>query len=173
MRAFIKNNDGKSSIEWLLVMLLLVLLAGGIFILAASSSDTYSKISSQSDADAEMRTALAYIGTKLKQNDKMNAVEVVQRTDMDFPAILIKENLLGTLYETWIYFDSGVLREVTIPENGKLDSSMSFEIASLEHFDVIKTDQGMIQVEVSVSGRPKRPFSYALKSSEEVEHAGD
>lgn len=173
MRAFIKENSGKSSIEWLLVMLLLVLFAGGIFILAASSSDTYSKISSQSKADGEMRTALAYIGTKLKQNDKIDTVEVIQRTDMASPAILIKENLLGTLYETWIYYDLGVLREVTIPENAKLDASMSFEIASLKYFDVKKTDQGLIQIEVSVSGRPIRTYSYALNSGGEVSNEGD
>lgn len=166
MHWIIRDENGKSGIEWLLVMLLLVLFASGVFILSASTSDTYKRIQNSAEEDSNTRTAVSYIGTKIKQNDRIDGIEVVKRNDMDQSAVLIKEYLLGAVYETWIYFDDGYLREATIPENGKLDNNLSFVIAPLESFDVEKSSESSLRFRFKASGKPIRDYEIELKSGQ-------
>lgn len=168
MKSLRKENDGKSGIEWLLVMLLLVLFASGIFMLSASTSDAYKRIQNSGDNDSKLRTAMSYISTKVKQNDRFEALQVIQRKDMEAPSLLIREVLLGETYETWIYFSEGELREATITENGKLTNDMSFIITELSGFNVERIEPNVLRFSFELEDRPSKTFEIFLSSGEEV-----
>lgn len=168
MKSVVKEIDGKSGVEWLLVMLLLVLFASGIFMLSASTSDAYKRIQNSGDDDAKLRTAMSYISTKVKQNDREEALQVVQRMDMDTPSLVIREVLLGETYETWIYFSEGELREATIAENGKLTNDMSFIITELSGFNVEALEKNVLKFSFELENRPSKTLEIFLDGGEEV-----
>lgn len=132
----IGNEEGYSLIEMSVTMLLLVLFGLGIFMLAASSSGAYEMLTSDKSNNENIRIASSYITTKLRQNDRVNSVEVVQSYSDQSDALVISEVISGETYLTWIYMSEGKLREVTIPESLSPNDDLSFIISDIDSFEL-------------------------------------
>lgn len=164
MRRAFNTEKGYSAVEWFMVMGLLMLFSIAIFILAASSSNTYQQLIEAKEDDTELRIATSYVMTKLKQNDAFESIQVVDRLDLEYSAIMISELLLGEVYETWIYWSDGSLREATIMKNGKLDDDLSFVISNVDAFDVFIDENGALRFTLIKGSYEPREFAYYLKS---------
>ncbi len=71
-------------------------------------SRVYENIRGRDNASFETDTALAYITNKVRQSDKLDAVEV---RDIDGCSVLVMLSRYGnTDYETWIYESGGQLK---------------------------------------------------------------
>lgn len=120
--------------ETMAVLLLLLILGTGIFALAVSSTSAYSKIYDGRNDASELRVALAFISMKIRQNDIEGAVEIRNNPVNGGPAVVIREEYEKGIYETWIYHDSGKLREAIMPEGMDPFNEYSFEIADIDGF---------------------------------------
>lgn len=136
----LENQSGYSLIEMLIVMLLLVLFSLGIFLLAAASTTTYESLVEQKNTSEDLRIASSYLVTKIRQNDKLNGISIDRATFDQKDALIIKENIEGEDYETWIYVSDGILREVTILEGVSPSDDLSFEIANIDKLELNSKD---------------------------------
>lgn len=127
-----KSDAGYSLIEMLIAMMLLVIFGLGIFVLAASATTTYENLVEEKQATEDARIGMSYLVTKLRQNDRVDAVRVAPLFNGSGDALVIRELFEGERYETWIYVNDGYLREATITEDMVVSDDLSFEIAKAE-----------------------------------------
>ncbi len=107
---FLKSNKGFSLVELIVVMIILAMLGGAVLSLVSSGGASYRKASDNLDAQQEARIAMSYINVKLRQNDRLGAVELVQREINESNVDVLKiEKPTGEYW--WIYFYNGVLYE--------------------------------------------------------------
>lgn len=93
-----------------------------VFILCALftvliGSRVYENITERSNRNFTGTTALSYIANKVRQGDRAGLVEV---REMDGePVLVLGQDVNGTRYETWIYYQDGAVKELfSNPESG-------------------------------------------------------
>ncbi|GAB6108836.1 DUF4860 domain-containing protein [Fusibacter bizertensis] len=159
-----RKQEGYSLIEMSIVMMLLLLFGLGIFMLAAASTSSYQTLVSDKDDNESLRIASSYIITKLRQNDQFESVEIANKGLEGKDALVIKEELAGDLYETWIYESNGVLREVTVLSGTKPTDDLSFEIADVDKLKLSFINK-TIYVSIEKNGLSLSDLIVTLKSN--------
>lgn len=127
-----KNNKGYAMIELVLVIALLALFGVATLSLVVSGSAAYENINSKKDLDSELRVALSYLDTKVRQNDSEGALRLESNPAGDGSALVVTEIIGDTQYETWIYLSGGKLREVLIDKDEPVLDDLGFEIAEID-----------------------------------------
>jgi hypothetical protein len=107
----LRKNKGYTMLELIFVMALLTMFGITSVTLVIAGSKAYETINSVKDDNAEIRIAASYINMKVRQNDLTGNIRVVQSQVGTGNAIVIDEKVGESVYETWIYYDSGKLRE--------------------------------------------------------------
>ena len=98
-------------------MALLCVFAFGALMAVILGSNTYSGIKAGMDSNFEYRTPLSYISTKIRQNDDVNSIRIIEK---DGTKALVLEKLdNGEICQTWIYEYQNSLYEVYV-EKGAL-----------------------------------------------------
>lgn len=110
-----KQRNGYTLIELVLVLFLLILVAGSVFTLAVSGSRSYLRLENNQRRNSDMRIGLSYLDVKLRQNDRQGALEVTNFPGSDQSALRIGITIGDELYYTWIYVYDGYLREMFVP----------------------------------------------------------
>lgn len=159
------NQKGYSLVEMAVGMLLLLVFGTALFTLTASSAGSYERLVTEKEIDTEYRIASSYLTTKLRQNDRSGAVELVKQYNAPNIAIKISEDISGEIYETWIYVADGFLREVMIPKGMTFDDNYSFNIAEIDQMDLIN-EKGIIGIELFKNGSESQMFWVALMSEQ-------
>lgn len=130
------SNNGYTLIELILVVALLALFGIATLTLVLSSSTAYKGIMERKETDSGLRVALSYLDTKIKQNDAKDVIRLESNPSGNGRAVVIEEEMEGSLYETWIYLSAGKLREVLVGKGDPVKDELGFEIADIEGFDV-------------------------------------
>lgn len=159
-----RKQEGYSLIEMSIVMMLLILFGLGVFMLAAASTTSYQGLVSDKNDNESLRIASSYIITKLRQNDRSESIEIANKGLGGKDALVIKEELAGDLYETWIYESNGVLREVTVLSGTKPTDDLSFEIADVDKLKLSFTDKS-IYISIEKNGLSLSDLIVTLKSN--------
>ena len=168
----IKDKKGSSIIELMLVVALLALFGIATLSLALSGSSAYKGINEKRELDSDLRIALSYLDTKVKQNDSEGALSLRPNPNGSGKAIVVSEQIDEDIYETWIYFSEDSLREVLIMKGEPVDNELSFEIAKITAFKAEYDSDGMLLhlTVKAASGDIKHDLStgIAVKSGMEV-----
>lgn len=124
-------------IEAVAAMLLLVVLAALTVLLIFSTGMSYRNIVNSSNASQDIRTGLFFISTKVRQADNGDNISVV-KSPWGGNAIVISQIYSGKVYEDWIFFYGGAIREISIPKGTGINPPACPEISSLNSFSVTK-----------------------------------
>jgi prepilin-type N-terminal cleavage/methylation domain-containing protein len=127
-------NGGYTLIELMLVVALLALFGISTLSLVVSGSSAYRTIMEKKEIDSELRVALSYMDTKVKQNDMKDTLRLESNPAGDGKALVITEEIEENAYETWIYLSGGKLREVMVQKGEPVQDDLGFEIADIEGF---------------------------------------
>ena len=163
MKKRLLNQEGYSLIEMSIVMMLLLLFGLGIFMLAAASTSSYESLVKDKNDNESLRIASSYIVTKLRQNDRFESVQIASKGLDGKDALIIKEELAGDLYETWIYEAHGILREVTVLSGTKPTEDLSFEIADIDKLSFTYSKKS-IYITIEKNGASLSDLIVTLKS---------
>lgn len=167
-----ENNGGYALIELALVIALLALFGVATLSLVVTGSAAYKDINEKKELDSELRVAISYLDTKVKQNDSEGALSLGSNPAGDGRALIVSEFIGETQYETWIYLSGGKLREVLIEKGEPVLDDLGFEIAEIEGFSAECDPDGMLlQFKVwstSGDGRQSLDNSISIKSGLEV-----
>lgn len=161
-------NRGYTLIELVLVMALLALFGVATFSLVISGSTAYKGIMEKKDSESELRVAISYLDTKVRQNDFKNAVRLKENPAGDGKALVVEETVEGIVYETWIYLSGGKLREVLVETGEPVQDNLGFEIATIEGFNVAyDSEKKLLDTKVwntTQKGRQELETDIAVKS---------
>ncbi len=128
------SGKGYAMIELVLVIALLALFGVATLSLVVSGSAAYENLNDKKELDSELRVAVSYLDTKVRQNDSEGALSLRSNPAGDGPALVVGEIIGETQYETWIYLSGGKLREVLIEKGEPVLDDLGFDIAEIEGF---------------------------------------
>lgn len=167
-----ENNSGYALIELVLVIALLALFGIATLSLVATGSAAYKDINEKKELDSELRVAISYLDTKVKQNDSEGTLSLRSNPAGDGKALIVSEIIGEKQYETWIYLSGGKLREVLIEKGEPVLDDLGFEIAKIGGFTAQCDPAGiLLQLKVwgtSGDGRQSLDTSISIKSGLEV-----
>lgn len=105
----------KTNVLFTLLLFLVFILCALFTVLIGSR--VYENITARSNRNFTGNTALSYIANKVRQGDREGMVEV---REIDGAKVLVLgQNVDGIVYETWIYYLDGTVRELFAnPDSG-------------------------------------------------------
>ncbi len=162
------GKKGHTLTELILVVAMLGLFGIATFTLVVSSSNAYKNIMEKTDVDSELRIAISYLDTKLKQNDSAKSIRLEANPSGAGNAIVIENTYEDEVYETWIYQSGGRLKEMIVAKGEPFQDELSFEISAVDGFIAVydETDK-LLKVNVWSStqgGRRELDTYIAMKT---------
>ena len=97
-------------LDFIFILALLCVFAFGALMTAILGSNTYKGIKEDMDSNFEFRTPLSYIATKIRQNDRIDSIRIINKEGTDALVLETPDN--GVTCETWIYEYQNSLYEV-------------------------------------------------------------
>ncbi len=166
------SGKGYAMIELVLVISLLALFGIATLSLVITGSAAYENINGKKELDSELRVALSYLDTKVKQNDSEGALSLASNPAGDGPALVVREIIGETQFETWIYLSEGKLREVLIEKGEPVLDDLGFDIAKIDGFTAeFDTEKMLLQLNIwcaSGDNRQSMDTNILIKSGLEV-----
>lgn len=108
----------------ILALLLFGVFAVCILFVLLTGADTYRRLTERDQESYDQRTAAQYVATKIRQADREGGISV--RIFEGCPALILTEEIDGSIYETRIYHYDGYIRELFaevggayLPEDGE------------------------------------------------------
>lgn len=117
------------------------------FVFAVSSvcvilmaSNSYQRITKKVDSNYESRTVLSYIVEKVHQGDEGGGVFLGTLDGLE--SLVIEQDYSGQRYLTYIYEDSGVLRELFLLDGTEASAADGREIMKVHHLKMEQIEAG-------------------------------
>ncbi|MBQ8590011.1 MAG: DUF4860 domain-containing protein [Firmicutes bacterium] len=128
-----KQGTKTTQLNGMVVLLLFGVLSVCVLGVLLMGAESYRELTERDRADHERRTAVQYIATRLHHADRAGAVSL---RDFDGEsALVLKETIDGSVYETIVYCYDGYLCELFVPEDGGFtpeDGTQLMRIGALE-----------------------------------------
>lgn len=149
---FTKHN--KSTIDTLFLLALLGVFLVSVLFVILFGARIYKKTTAQSDKNFNIRTSVAYITEKIRKADGNNI------TVSDNSRIEINENIGSFAYVTYLYFDEGRIKEVTMLEGDTFYEDYGTAIISANSFSATKINN-LIKVSIVTTDNDETVFYIA------------
>ncbi len=138
---FRKNNNQIDTVAVLMLYLMFSILV--IFTFMAGIK-AYNSIRNKNNDNYSLRTSLQYVSNKIKAYQKKGAIEVSELNGKT--ALKIIENLDGKEFDTYIYENEGMLCELFIEADTKIDLSWGTKINNIQTFEIEKLSDKLIEI---------------------------
>jgi len=119
------------SVESILVMFLFIMFSASIGILIVEGQESYEAIITSKNENEDRRIAFSYISKKIKQNDIVGHVEVVDNPYNDYKGLKLKLSGVEEGYYIYIFYEDGGLIELLASEDEVIDKSLGELIIDL------------------------------------------
>ena len=108
------------------------------------------------------RTALSYVTEKIRQHDAEGRTALTQLDGRN--ALLLTDEINGSVYETYIYSDEAWLYELTVRQGTEISSSMGQQILRVDEFSIEDAGNGFLRFTASDSQDQDYSFLLHLRS---------
>lgn len=136
-------------IDSIFIMLLFFLFALTAFVLIMIGVRQYKATANAMDYNYEIRTVTSYLREKTRQNSSNSSISIENINDTN--ALCLKSTIKDNVYNTYIYYYDGSLREMYIQDGTSFTLNLGQQIVTISGFDMVKTDDGLIIVTISDS----------------------
>ena len=150
----VANRKGYSFIEILFVMVLLSIFGITTYTLVAVGADCYQKMTDERNNNSNLRIALSYMSTRIRQGEVSGALQVKQAGDGD--ALVITQKIDGDNYYTWIYQNQGQLCELFISEDDDFYAESGFPIVDIGGMNIETKEGKGVTIQVWNNEEPDR-----------------
>ena len=103
-----RNPARKHSTDILFVLVLFLVFTSSALAVILLGARVYQSTSSRMDSNYNVRTALAYVSEKIRQNDESGAVSLCELDGI--PALTLSQRMEDTSYITYLYFQDGAFQ---------------------------------------------------------------
>ena len=160
------GNFPVHSVDILFTLSLFFVFTVSAFLIVLIGSDVYQSTAVQLEDTYSTRTSAAYVTEKIRQHDSAGCISL---TDLDGrPALLLTDNISGTVYETYIYSDGNSIFELMVREGTPVTPHMGQEILKADGFTFTEKPGGFLELSVNdVEGNP-HSILFHLRSTERI-----
>lgn len=157
-----KQREGQ--LDGLLALLLLGVFALCILAVLLTGAGVYQRLTERGRTSGDSRTAAQYVATRVRQADAVGAVALEPFGDGD--ALVLTEDLEGTVCRTWVYCHEGWLRELFGDAAGDFAPEDGEKVLAAENLDLTLRD-GCLTADITVAGATEQVV-LLLRSGEEA-----
>lgn len=118
--------------DTLFTLALFCVLAATALMVVTIGANVYKDVIARMDDNFSSSTALTYISNKIRQNDELGGISV-QEVD-GTPALVLETTRNENTYQTWIYHDSGYLKEVMVAAGEPVSLESGLSIIEVSRF---------------------------------------
>ena len=142
---------GKSSqtIGFIISLILICLFAVCVFLVLATGAEIYKDISGVMDTQFGAQTAIGYTATKIRHFDTAGSITVGTLDDSD--AIVLRENIEGIDYLTYLYSHEGYLCELFCEADSGLHPEDGQQIIAVDGF-AFTLEDSMLHIVCTTNG---------------------
>lgn len=160
------NQNKRTGSELAFVIVLFLVFSLSALALVTLGGKVYHGIFHKMEDNYEMRTSLSYVATKIRQNDSAEAIRVDEKT-LGVPALVLSDQGDDAVYETWIYWSKGVLRELYIEQGVAFEPSDGMEIMKVTQFEIRQEKSGLIRLDSKNSSGEKQELCLMPRSAQQ------
>jgi hypothetical protein len=91
-----------------------------------------------------LRTSLAYVSEKIRRSDAVGAVYLGELDGL--PALILEQDVTGSVYRTYIYHHDGALREILAGPDAVVSPESGQSIAGISAFWVEQAADGLLLI---------------------------
>ena len=107
-----KLRSRRHVVDVLFTLALFCVFAAASLIVVFIGANVYRSTITRMDTSFEVNTALMFVSAKIRQHDTSGAVRI---DELDgHPSLVLKRQLSGRTFETWIFHHDGALKELFI-----------------------------------------------------------
>ena len=125
-------------------------------------ADIYGKTSTNMELNYTKRTALAYMGEKVRQNGFENGTEIGEVDGKQ--ALVLHQEANETLYNTYIFCDDGYLKEATVPANQKVSLQNGQTIMALADIALEKVNGNLLRITIVDTAQNEYSMTLQMRS---------
>jgi hypothetical protein len=117
---------------------------------------------------SELAVAMSYLHTRIRQNDCSGAVWIEPSPLYEGSALVISEWIDSVEYQTWIYWDHGMLVESFIQAGDNRIEEVSSPIAEIDGFEILSDTPNYLKIHIWCNnqlGSRDLDFKVNLRSS--------
>jgi len=151
----------------MVVLLLFGILAVCVLGVLLMGADAYRGLTQRDRAGFERRTTAQYIAARLHHADQSGAVLV--RDFSGQSALVLKEEIDGSVYETIVYCYDGYLCELFVPENSDFEPVDGTQLMALSSAEFQLNDP-LLTVELIHADGSEEMLHLALRSERRGNH---
>lgn len=126
------TNNKKNSLGGILALLAFTLFVVSLLAVLLTGADVVKRLTTRDRENYDRMTAVQYVATRIRQSDSEGVLSV--GTFGGESAIIISEDIEGSIYNTYVYCHKGSLREMFCAEGVELDPVFGEEIIPMESF---------------------------------------
>ena len=156
-----KNKEKQLKTGSLLALMLFGVFGACVLLVLLLGADIYQNISERDRRVYENRTAVQYLTTKVRQADFADGIAVADFDRRD--ALVLRETIDGTEYETKLYCHEGWLMELYAASDSGLFPADGERILELKELEVSLAD-GFLQAELTMPDGEVQQLSLMLRS---------
>ncbi len=156
------SRRGYTHIEVILVMLLLCAVSFLIFATVSAGSRAYANLSARQERDAALRVGFSFLDVKLRKNDLVGAIRVAANPFAGGDALVIRADVEGQWFETWIYCLDGGLFELFARADAPLLHAAASRIAAVDRMSLAARQGGLLEIELTCRSDTDRGESQSL-----------
>ena len=157
------QTQSKHHISSLMALILFGVFAICILAVLLGATGIYQRLTERDARSYEARTAVMYVATKVRQNDRAGGITVEQLGDND--ALVLTETVEGETFRTWIYCHEGYLYELFMPADLEAAPEYGERLLPVEDLQ-LKLQDGLLSAVVTQSGGMRRELQLMLRSEE-------
>lgn len=133
------KNARKHSTDILFVLLLFLVFTSSALAVILLGAKVYQNTASRMESNYTVRTALAYVTEKIRHADESGAISPGELDGL--PALILSQEIEGTSYRTYLYFQDGALKELLTEASREVTPEQGTAIVSLAGFSIEKTEE--------------------------------
>jgi hypothetical protein len=138
-----------------------VLAASALFVVT-TGANVYRQTVTRMDDHFNLRTPLAYAAAKIRQCDASGAVYTAE---LGGETALVLEQVFGeTVYQTWIYYHEGSIKEVMLEKGAELQPAYGLAIMETPGFYVEQTETGLLRFTALDASGGEMTLTLSLRS---------
>lgn len=162
------NNVGKHKIinhssETIFTMLLFLIFTFAILAVLISGVSVYKNTEKIMRNRFEERTVIAYVMTRLRQGDVYDAIEIDSYDEIG-TLVLIKEELFGDEYRTYIYCYNGWVYELFAESGMKFDPKAGTRIVAAKGLNFKMTESDLLYIQCESTAGTLSDMNITLRS---------
>lgn len=137
------HSNKKHVIDLIFPIALFLVFAASALLVILLAANIYQRTTAMAEVNYESRTALSYVTEKIHQGDAGGEITIGTFDGHD--SIIIGQNYGSQHYQTYIYEDEGILRELFIQEGTKASAADGREITEVHQLQMEQLADGLFR----------------------------